>query len=135
MQDAEVDAVKKEAHAHIVRMGEAIMRELGGRRLADVARAAGYPGGQLSRMVNGHHVSIKTEQVRALEVALQLEPGFLFRAAGYVEEADSVEEMILKDPRIPDARTRSLLSSQYRLAVESFSAAKAKPSTRNRARS
>ena len=135
VQDSDVDKTEAEAHARCVAVAEVIERELRGRTRRWLAAEADYDVSQLSRFLNGHHVPMTCDQLSRLETALELSRGFLFRVAGYVDQAELVEDMILSDERIPDAAVRSHLSAMYRAAVESSSAMRPKPSTLKRARS
>lgn len=80
--------------------------------ITDMARRLGIGQATMSRYVSGE-VEPSLDVIWALEQHLQLAPGDLLRAAGYVEDRMGVVRAITTDPAL-DERGRQALIAAYR---------------------
>jgi transcriptional regulator with XRE-family HTH domain len=80
-----------------------------------LAAQLGVAQNTISRWSTGD-VEPSLEDIARMEDACGVPRGYILRAAGYVAEARSTEEMIAADPQL-DAGQRELLLAAYRAAI------------------
>jgi transcriptional regulator with XRE-family HTH domain len=82
------------------RLRAVLAEEIPERRRGAVAKAAGIDPSKLTRLLNGQSSHFTVDLVVKLDEALGRPHGWLLRAAGYVQDPQTLEEAIEADPRL-----------------------------------
>lgn len=108
--------VPRVAESPVVNLGEGIRQALGGRLTQEqLADKLGVDQGQVSRWVRDKATPSVT-RLFAIEDAAGRPRGFIMRAAGYLTDEPTVEEVLEADPAISDD-AREMLKGMYAVAV------------------
>lgn len=95
--------------------------------IRDARQQAGLSQEQLGALVQRsqsvitkweNHQEPRLDELAHVEQVLELPAGFLLRAAGYVDEADTTEERIASDSALPRAARRALVEAYRSLVKE-----------------
>lgn len=110
-----VDGAGRPVDDDVVDFGAAVKRELRNqnRNQEWLARALGIDRATVSRLLSSRSPTLK--EVDQIAEALELSPVDLLRAAGYITEATSVEELLAGDVSLA-AGEREMLLAAYRAA-------------------
>lgn len=124
-----VDKAKSRGDSGLVSLGQAIKDSLGGRSQAWLAEQIDIDPSVVSRIISGQIADLTVERVVEIEEALELTPGTLFRAGGYISDEVTVLGAIAADRDLTPEQKRTL-RNVYELAINS--AATVRPAARAR---
>lgn len=82
-------------------IGKAVASTRGKMTQVELGEKLGIGQGELSKIERGKQ-SLPVDRMIAIEMACQRPPGFLLRAAGYLNAEVSLTEVILTTPELPD---------------------------------
>lgn len=97
------------------RLGDAVRAALGERSQAWLAEQIGIDASVVSKLIAGQQQGLALERVAEIEEVLELAPGALLRAGGYVADAADVREAIIGDDALSVDAKRTVLGV-YELA-------------------
>lgn len=101
-------------HSAFVGLAEAVDLALGNRSRAWLAERLTTDRSTVSRWLSGD-IPVRVDQVVAMERALGVQPGLLFRAMGVIEDAQTFDGWLEGQPRL-SAQTRSALRAAFHAA-------------------
>lgn len=107
MQGMALDGASSDTNTQGVALGEAIALALASRpdpaqRTEKwLAERIGLDASGVNRMIKGRLAAVTLERVRKIEEVLELRPGTLLIAAGYVEGIQTVEDALEADGTLP----------------------------------
>lgn len=110
MQGVAVDSPKAQVEGGLVRLGDAIKKELGSRPQRWLAEQLGTEPSTVTRIIKGQMREVSVERVREIEDVLGVQRGAILRRAGYVAETTSPEAALAADLSIPP-QMRAVLSN------------------------
>lgn len=118
VQDVAVDKGRGRADSGLVQLGQAIRESLGDRSQAWLATQLGIDQSVISRIISGQIQELAVDRVAEIEKVLDLTPGALLRAAGYVADTIGVRDAITADKQLTPEQKRTL-RNVYDLAISS----------------